>query len=77
MISVSRAAAPITLLREVRRCPLLHSTRAHVLLHISYPYTHFVISLYIALANSTLTFLDREDQRASYISTNMAAMEYI
>jgi hypothetical protein len=40
-------------------CPLLYSTRTHVLLHIS-PYTHFVIVLYIVLANPTLTLLDGE-----------------
>jgi hypothetical protein len=62
---------------QVRRCHLLHSTsrmHAHVLLHIQ-SYIHSFISLYIVLANPTLTFFGQEDQTAYYISATTSAIE--
>jgi hypothetical protein len=49
-------------------------THAHVLLHIQ-SYIHSFISLYIALANPTLTFFGQEDQTAYYISATTSAIE--
>jgi len=47
---------------------------AHVLLHIQ-SYIHSFISLYIVLANPTLTFFGQEDQTAYYISATTSAIE--